>query len=734
MDYNDLHAKLNSKNLADTFPPIRQKAAELGLWELTEHVETLWQTYQQMMQFMLQGINDSQGWAIRTDLCRQLAFDLSRLQRQERLKNNASEKYVSTRKSLKNVQSFSALVEQLEEVSFQIAQVEGEELMRDSIRQHRLQELEERHENILLNLFNWTWTSEAWQNTDTAQANRLLLSDNISYFDKAVFVSAVALSQLEFADTAKLIFLLDCYLVDDMQVAQRALTSFVLILYLQFDHVKSSRELKERLFTYGEDPAFRRDFMAVMMQLQIACTTERVTSKMRNDIMPALMQGAMKRKQEKKPLDLEELTKHGENPEWTDDSQMDSAMREMAEMQLDGADIYYASFSVMKGGQFFQQIPHWFYPFSLDKVRNADLQKVLDGQTGKYMHLILKSTPFCDSDKYSLCSIFQNFSGLGTAAIQAQIERQMPDGMDFDELAEAAETNKPNKADIRRHYAFDLYRFYNNYPYKQQFLNPFATLQERPITPYSNLWMHQLLGQDKESLAQYADFLMRKEFYAAALQLFTVLADNEFEPSLASIWQKKGFCHQKLNETTDALHAYTVANSIKPNSKWTISHLASLSYAAGQMETAATYYSELLTMNPDNVKYLTHAASALLHSGRFDEAEPLLQKAAYLDSDSQQARLLLAWCLIASGKSAEAVSQAQAVLTTDANNAEAKTMLALAMLTEGKTRPAYDMLHGIATDNNIDDLRQRLSVLHSNGILDRSKATLFADAITLNID
>ena len=86
----------------------------------------------------------------------------------------------------------------------------------------------------------------------------------------------------------------------------------------------------------------------------------------------------------------------------------------------------------------------------------------------------------------------------------------------MDELAESAELQKPKKADIRRHYVFDLYRFYHLYPYKQQFTNPFALLKEHPITPFSNPWLEELLTTDKEEMAQYADFLMRKEFYQAA--------------------------------------------------------------------------------------------------------------------------------------------------------------------------------------------------------------------------
>lgn len=746
MDYNDIRTKLRARNLADTFPLIRQKAAETGRWELTEEVENLWMTYQQMMQFMLQGVNDAQGGTIRKQICAQLLLVASRLERMERLKNNASEKYVSTWKSLKNTPSFSSLVDSLEKVDAELAAVAEDELLRESVRTHRLEALEQQHEATLQNLFHWTWVSEGWQNADKGQANRIIMSDSITAFDKAVFVSAVTLSLLEFSDMAKLQFLLDCYLVEEPQVAQRALVGFVLIFSLQFEQVKSSRALKDQLFTYGEDAAFIHDIYATMMQLQMSCTTDSVSSKMRNDIMPVLMQGAMRRKKTKKDIDLNELTKNGENPEWMNaaegDEVMDAKVREMAEMQMDGADVYYASFSLLKGYPFFGQMPHWFYPFSMQYVQAPALQGMMGGQLGKVIRLILSGSPFCNSDKYSLGFMFQGLAGLGEAAVEAQIARQLPPGTDMDELAANAEQLSPSKADIRRQYIFDLYRFFHSYPYKHQFQNPFAILKDTPVTPYGNAWMRQLFAQRKDELAQYADFLMRKEFYTAALHIFTTLADNEYEPSLASIWQKIGFCHQKLKETDAALHAYTVANNIKPNSKWTLSHLATLSHTAGRMEDAATYYMELLAMSPDNLKYLSNAALALMRSDRFDEAEPLLHKAFYLDESAPRTRQLLAWCLMVNRQTDKAKkyladlmeNEDKDMAPDEPGHHDTRLFWGLALLTEGKTREAYDQLRGSITEGNAEPLRQHLATLTRHQVIDKNLTTLFADALTLNID
>lgn len=735
MDYDDILTKLKKGNLAETFPLVRQKAAEVGNWEMAEEAERLWTTYRQMLQFMLQGVDDVQGGRIRTDICQRLSLMVRRLERQERLRNHAEEKYVSTQKGLSNIPSFEHLVSQLESLSSEMEEVKTDELMRDSIRQHRMEGLTELYETTVQNLFNWTWTSDIWHNTDVEQANRIIFSDTIQTGDKALFISAVTLSLLEFIDISKALFLLDSYLVEDEQVSQRALVGFLLVCCLHFDKLRRSQELKDRLNIYRDDATFVHDVYATMMQLQMSCTTDSVTSRIRNDIMPVLMKGVMGRKRgQQKDLTPDEFVKHGENPEWMNDEKMNKKMHEMAELQLDGADVYFASFSTLKGYPFFHQLPHWFYPFSLDENHTPELKSFSSGYLNRLVQLILNGSPFCNSDKYSLCFTFSQLGGMAESAVEAQINAQIPDGMDMDELAESADLQKPKKADIRRQYVFDLYRFYHLNPYRLQFTNPFTLLKEHPITPFSNEWLTDLLTDDKEEMAQYADFLMRKEFYASALDIFTQIAVNEFDPDLAGIWQKTGFCHQKLGHTEETIHAYAVANSIKPNSKWTLSHLASLCYAAGRMEEAAQYYKELLELSPDNMKYLINSAQSLMKCQHFDQAEPLLYKAFYLDEESLQAKSLLAWCLLVNGKKEEALKLIFELQTTAELGDESRMLLGVVMLMDGKTQEAYRQLMPLFQEKKTDDLHERLNTLCRQKRLKKGTVTLFLDALMLQIE
>lgn len=734
MDYIEIQTKLRRGNLAETFPLIRQKTMQIGDWGLAEEVEKLWMTYQQMLQFMLQGINDAQRERIRMSICHQLGLVTSRLERLERIKNHAEERYVSVSKEVKKIPSFDSIVSQLETVSQEMEEVANDELLRDAIRQHRMEELRDEHETTTVNLFNWTWTGEVWQHADVELANRIIFSDSINANDKAVFIAAVTLSLFEFVDAAKVLLLLDCYLVEEDIVSQRALVGFLLVFHFSFDQLKDNQDLQDRLRIYSDDATFVHDLYATMMQLQLSCMTDSVSNRMRNEILPALMQGFMKRRNtEKQNIDPDAFIKNGENPEWMNDEKMNKRMQEMAELQLDGADVYFASFSTMKGYAFFNQMAHWFYPFSLENNSIPELKKFNEGKVNQVIRLILNGSPFCNSDKYSLCFTFSDLGNMAANMMESQINSQIPDGMDMDEIADSAELHQPKKADVRRHYVFDLYRFYYIYPYKYQFTNPFQQLKKHPVTPFSNPWLEELMAHDQEELAQYADFLMRKEFYQSALDLFTTIADNEFDPELASIWQKVGFCHQKLNHTEEAIHAYTVANSIKPNSKWTLSHLATLSYHSGKMEDAAKYYHELLEINPESLKYLMNSAQSLMQCDRYEEALPVLYKASFLDEESTLVKLQLAWCLMVNGKKDETTKLVLELQAEENAREEAGILLGMVMLLDGKMMEAYQQLQPLINEGNKSDLQQRINTLCRHKMLDHTTLTLFTDALMLYI-
>ncbi len=742
MQYTELREELRAGKLSEAFPHISEKASAIGNWELSQEIDNMWMTYKQMLTFMLNGINDPHALKLRNDIANKLSLCTYRLERHERLKMHGEEKYVSTQKSLANIPSLENIATNLENICLEIANVNADNLIRPSIKEHTLSNLNSQHEAYLLNLFNWTWTCDQWQNIDADQANRIMFSDSINENDKCVFVSAVTLSLLEFFDIKKMLFLLDCYLLPESQVAERAIVGIALIMYMHHDEKKNDESICQRMLIYRDDPTFVHELYSASMQLQLSCTTDKVSQKMRNDILPTLMMGHMMKQNDKSDIKdkiqetLNELTKNGENPEWIDidSNKVDKKVQEMANLQLDGSDVYYGTFAMMKGYSFFTPMPHWFYPFDMSSPLVPEVNQLLNSNIGRIIKLMLNGAPFCNSDKYSLCFTLNMMTG-SQDIIEQQIMSQLPDGESINDLIDAADNKDVQKIDIRRQYIFDLYRFYYSFPYHLQFVNPFAKMKEQPISPICNS-LFQSISANKEELAQYADFLMRKEFYRAALDIFLKINPDEFDNANASMWQKIGFCHHKLGNSKEAIHAYHTANTLKPNSKWTLSHLASLVYSMDLYEDAIIYYNNLLEIEPENKKYLSNISKALMQAGRHTEAIQALFKLSYIGKATNKDIATLAWCLVLDGKNDKAMVQLQEIKGDDSFKSEANILLAMMMLTDGNIRQAYEILHSeIADDKDVaTSISEMLTMLANHGRIDSNFVPLFCDALILNIE
>lgn len=86
---------------------------------------------------------------------------------------------------------------------------------------------------------------------------------------------------------------------------------------------------------------------------------------MREEIIPEMIKNVSKIKGMK--LGLEETADENDrNPDWEqafEKSGLGDKIREMNELQMEGADIYMSTFAQLKSGPFFGQLHNWFYPF-----------------------------------------------------------------------------------------------------------------------------------------------------------------------------------------------------------------------------------------------------------------------------------------------------------------------------------------------------------------------------------
>lgn len=113
--------------------------------------------------------------------------------------------------------------------------------------------------------------------------------------------------------------------------------------------------------------AFRKEVARVYHQMLLCQETEKIDKKMREEIIPEMLKSVSSMKNMRFDLEENDEENDDKNPDWEDTfekSGLGDKLREMSELQLEGADVYMSTFAALKSYPFFREVQNWFYPFS----------------------------------------------------------------------------------------------------------------------------------------------------------------------------------------------------------------------------------------------------------------------------------------------------------------------------------------------------------------------------------
>lgn len=637
-----------TNNLLEIFNKLSALIHKSGSYELNDELDEIRKTYSTMLHYMVKGVDDPNAVNIYSDLVKRCHVMAQRAIRLTRLQENGMEKYVATAKQSGTLPLFQNQCTTLEGIYNQFSALQ-ESNNRETVLKYESDKLESTHQTLMLHLFNQIWTSDIWKNDDYASCRKILENDTAQKDDICLIVSAITLSLMEMFDEKKLMLLFDAYESGHLEVRMRAIVGITLIIKAYDNYINLFSNIKSRLSLLFDREEFIQDLYLVLMQLQFSKLTDKVSDKMRNDIIPSLVQSGKFMRTEYGLKEIDDyMTQNGENPEWHKGAKDDVAQtkfQEMAELQLEGADVYMSTFIHMKSHAFFQQISNWFMPFNIDHPAVSKVRDTLqsDNHISRLLLSVLIHAPFCNSDKYSFAFMLSNIGKQGQEMIAGNLSGGMSENEMNEHLSDLKE-QKLKKSDISRQYIHDIYRFFVIYPYHQQFYNPFDN--DQPSFSPLNTTLFAPLLEHEEELIDLGEFFMRKELYNDAEALFQSLHPKEEVEDDASIWQKIGFCQQKAGDTSQALHSYTIAYSLAPDSRWTLKHLARVSFQEKAYSEAEVYYDLLLSTDEDNLSYLSRKTECQILEGHYSEALPLLYKIDYLQEGSRDVNEKIGICLL----------------------------------------------------------------------------------------
>lgn len=371
--------------------------------------------------------------------------------------------------------------------------------------------------------------------------------------------------------------------------------------------------------------------------------TVKIDKKMREEIIPEMIKNANISRMK---FDFEENDEEGNdhNPDWAfniENSALGDKLREMSELQMEGADVYMSTFSQLKNYPFFKMISNWFYPF--DKGHSSVVKELGDANDNSILELILGSGFFCDSDKYSMCFTIMHLPKMQRDAMVAQLsDQQMNMVMDEEKTAEMKKLN--DREDIlSNQYIHNLYRFYKLYPRRHEFHDIF----NEAIKLHTYNFLKPVLEKPLY-LRNLADYYFKKEYYMTAEDIYTQLIKTVGDD--AELYQKIGYCLQKEKKYDQAIQAYLRADMMKPDNIWTNRHLATCYRLSKQYDKALEYYKKIEEVEPENKTLLFNIGSSLAELGRDDEALNYFFKLDFIDPNSVKAWRAIAWCSFISGK------------------------------------------------------------------------------------
>lgn len=625
--YHRITGSLDSRELKNAFDYLQGLIAGIRDYSFQDKLNELQETYKYMLRYRTEGVKDPMQEQIYRNLLAS-AYELADQVKQKGLALESPLAYYSRRRTLKAQPHLT-----YSHLHRQMARPEG------------TADPGVQYESALATLFQKIWVSGPLHADDVAALKAILNDHSLPFTAGNQIISALMLGLQEAFDKEKLLLLLDVARLVDEERRVRALIGILLTLYRYRKRTDLYPQIHDRLEIVADEfPNFTGALRTITLRFILARETEKITRKLQDEIIPEMMKLSPKisRKINLKDLTPEQLGDEM-NPEWQEmlsHSELGKKMEEFSELQQEGADVMHSTFVHLKSFPFFRELSNWFLPFTTehsmlgDRLRkNPAEQQMLDSMTiAAFM---------CNSDKYSLYFSMMQLPEEHRKMMMNQFDSQ---ASELIQQSKEELISKRGKLEIiAGQYIQDLYRFYKLYPGHLDFDDIFTY----PLD-FHHLPILQPYFSDEESRATVAEFYLRKNYFADALQVYESLAATNTGNDI--LFQKIGYCKQMNGDLKGALEAYLRADLLNTDSKWTIRRIAGCYRQLKQPEEALKYYHRYEALSPDNLSVQISIGHCHLELKNYTEALKYFFKVDYLDGKSQKAWRPIAWCSFLTGK------------------------------------------------------------------------------------
>lgn len=634
---NQIREHISHRGLNITIHDLKKLCADHHLMSMMSKIESVANDYELMTHFFESGFEDSHRNELYQKLQRQLYTLILEMKVDCIADVNPTFKQCRVN-ALSTPCEYENIEETLSQYDQELAMASLDENAEEQQRQIHLRLLPYR-----IYLFNLIYTSKPWSKHESEIITKLLLSPFVDVIDQQILLGAMLMAQRMVFDIQKFNTL--CNVVcntDNFYIRSRALVAIALGLPdpvdqdIYADAISSSLDV---LFTMD---GIDQELVDLQTQLLLCMETTRNDKTINDEIMPTLMKSSQQM-MEQNNFDSDNLDSllHPDIEEKRMEA-VEASIDKMRNMQKDGADIFFSSFSQAKRYSFFYTMMNWFCPFyiehpQLSAMKNKDIP-------APFLNKIITGEMFCNSDKYSFI--------LSLIQVINHIPKDILEMMHKGEVTPMFEDKTEGEAIIRRSYLNDLYRFFNLYPDSKSFRNPFVS--DESVCIFLNKTLGSRFEGSSHLLRVCRQLLRRRHFNALDKMLQLYADENDVE------WLKlKAINHEQKKEYALATRYFNEAIQIIPDNPLLFSRAANSAYLGGQYELALKFYQtyfDLVTEDEDTDVEEYRVALCEFKISRIDDGMKRLFRLSYNDPDNILYRQALAWGYMLQHKFSDAMN------------------------------------------------------------------------------
>ncbi len=566
---------LEAGRYKDCFTLLRRRLTEVPVAGGLNRVAQLESTYRYMLDYFARGLTDSGREAmlatIRIDM-----LDIAQKIDKDSAATDSPDLYFSTLRMCRlRPSSLQASIDKIIELKAMADLALSSGQYPDTL----MPQIETEEEKI----FNILWTADSLKAEEYSAVETSTLNGALPYTTVSLAIAGVGLSLMRYYSRDAFLMLVALAKAEDIRISARALSTLILALSRWTEEASDDARLKEALQTLSDIDGMPEKIRKVVKTTVRTRDTDRVSRKMQRDVIPGLMQFAPDIIQKlKKTSEESSFSDLEANPEWEEilrDSGLEEKLRELTEMQSDGADVMMVAFSNLKNFPFFRQVRNWFLPFTVQHPMLRSLQTIDDNGVSAMLEM---SGLMCDSDKYSFAFSLASMPLAQRNMMLSQMKAQTDQMKEQIRELKALKAGAEYEEELTRYFR-DLYRFHKLFPKRAEFFDPFAKALD-----FTSIPVVAEVMESADYVAPIAEFYFKRGYYHEALPLLQTVARSA--SGSPHVWEKIGFCLEKApNGNREAIEAYMKAQLFNPESRWIARRLGICYRREGDYRNALEY-------------------------------------------------------------------------------------------------------------------------------------------------